>query len=275
MSRTILLVSLLLSSPASAQMAATVGVDEKLGEFVPLKEIVLLDEEGNEVVLADLADRPVALSLIFMRCSGICTPLLNEIARVTDLCTLEPGIDFKLISVSFDTKDTPDLARTKRENQLARMKSRKVAPEAWRFLTGTQENIDRLTKAVGFNYIASEDGQSFTHPGVVTFFTADGKICRYLHGTQFNPMDLRLAVEDTSAGRPRTLIRKITALCFAYDPVGRAYVLKVNRIILAGTLLFALAFVGYLALKRKRGGRPAAARGEDPRAAESSGGSQP
>lgn len=241
--------------PVAAQASDTVGVEERLAEVVPLDGLVFFDEDGRKIALADLVDRPVALSLVFFRCAGLCTPLLNEIARVTDIGSLEPGEDFRLISVSFDTRDTPALAKAKKANQLQRMERRRVDPEAWRFLTGTQPNIDRLTQAVGFNYTVSKDGQGFNHPGVVVFLSKEGKICRYLHGTSFNPMDIRMAVEDTSAGHPRSLIRKLTQLCYAYDPVGRTYVLKINRIILGVTVIFALVFAGYLVLRRGEGSR--------------------
>ena len=193
----------------------SVGVDEKLGTIVPLEELTFSDEEGKPITLAELADKPIILSLVFFRCTGLCTPLLNEIARVTDIMKLTPGEDYRLVSVSFDVNDTAGLAKIKKRNQLQRMKLKTPGDQDWRFLTGTQENIDALTSAVGFNYMATKEGDAFNHPGVVVFLSDEGKICRYLHGTSFNPIDVRMAVEDASAGRPRSLIRKLTQLCFA------------------------------------------------------------
>ena len=44
-------------------------------------------------------------------------------------------------------------------------------------------------------------------------------------------------------GRPRSFMQRVQKLCYAYDPESRQYVLKLNRIILAVTLLFAAGFV--------------------------------
>lgn len=250
--RCIALALLLFGLASSAGAKQRVGIDEKLGEVVPLGDLVFNDEDGNAISLESLADRPLALSLVFFRCSGICTPLLNELAKATDNSNVVAGKDFRLVSVSFDTRDTPALAKAKKANQLQRMKSNRPDADGWRFLTGNKENIDKLTEAVGFNYMASKDGDAFNHAGVVVFMAKDGKICRYLHGSRFNPMDIQMSVEDASAGQPRPFIRTLQKLCFAYDPVGRTYVLQVNRIILAITLAFAFLFGLFLLLRPKR-----------------------
>ena len=41
-------------------------------------------------------------------------------------------------------------------------------------------------------------------------------------------------------------MQAIQRLCYAYDPEGKTYIVKVNRIILVGTLLTLGAFAGYL-----------------------------
>ncbi|MDF1564061.1 MAG: SCO family protein [Deltaproteobacteria bacterium] len=245
---------LLASQAAPALAAPAVGVDERLGEVADIADVVLVDEEGQPVRLGELMDRPVALSLVFYRCTGICSPLLQDLSKAADNAGLDVGEAYRLVTVSFDPGDTPELARLKRDATLRRMKKTAPEPEEWRFLTGDQASIDRITQAVGFNYTRTEDGQGFNHPGVVVFLSPEGKICRYLHGQQFNPLDVRMAVEDAAVGRPRPLMRKIQQLCFAYDPVGRAYVLRTNRIILAVTMLFAFGFGIYLVTRKRRDG---------------------
>ena len=78
----------------------------------------------------------------------------------------------------------------------------------------------------------AELGGDFVHAATVMFLSKDGKIARYLNGTQFNPADLKLAVIDASEGRARSFMQKIQKLCYSYDPEGRAYVLQINRVIL-------------------------------------------
>ena len=261
-------VALLLAGSASAHAADAIGVEEHLGAQLPLDQATFVDEEGRPVPLASLFDKPVVLSLVFFRCHGLCTPLLNDLAQAADGSGLAPGRDFRLVSISFDPRDTPELARAKQANQLARMKRTQPTAADWRFLTGDPANIERITRAVGFNYLAAREGDGFNHPGVVVFLSKDGTIRRYLHGSTFNPLDVRMSVEDAAAGVTRPFIRKLAQLCFAYDPAGRTYVLAVNRVILFVTLLFALAFGAYLLVR----GRAVAARAAAASGVLSSGG---
>ncbi len=267
----ILAIVALLVLPASARAGeavdAPVGVEEKLGQTLPLAELTFTDEEGKPVVLADLVDRPVVLLLVFFRCAGICTPLMQETARVADLAALAPGTDYRIVTVSFDPTDTPAMARRRKGAILQTMTRRGCPPEAWRFLTGTPPMIARITGAAGFHYQAVDGGQSFSHPAVITFLDKDGQICRYLYGTEFNPTDFELAVGDASAGHPRSVIQTVRQMCFAYDP-DEGYVVRVNRIILVVTLAFAGGFGAFLLLAGRR--KPKAAASAPPKPPEGS-----
>ena len=84
--KTLLATCLLLALPARLALAETpgeppldVGVDEKLGQTVPL-DLMLVDEQGERVSLRSLLDKPTLLTLNYFRCSGLCTPLLNGVA---------------------------------------------------------------------------------------------------------------------------------------------------------------------------------------------------
>ncbi len=241
------------SSTRPEQEIARVGVEERLGDVLPLGELTFTDEEGREVRLKDLVDRPVALTLIYLRCPGICSPLLNEVARFSDLCDLEPGKDYRLISISFDPSEGPDLARRKKENMLKTFKHRTIPSDGWRFLVGDERNIKRISDAVGFYYVKDKNGVDFVHATAVMFISPEGKISRYLTGVQFNPPDWKMAILDASEGRTRSFMEKVQQLCYSYDPASRSYVLALNRIILGVTVVIALVFVGFLL---RKGGRP-------------------
>jgi len=228
---------------------AEIGIDEHLGETIPLDKLSFTGEDGRPVDLQSLFDLPVALILVYFRCPGICTPLLQEMAHNVDLSKLQPGEDYRILTVSFDPTDTPDLAKNKRDNLLATLEHKQVPPEGWRFLTGTPETIRELTDAVGFRYTKNENGVDFVHAASVIFLSKEGKIVRYLNGVRFNPADLEMALVDASEGRARSFMQRMQRLCYSYDPAGRAYVLKVNRIILGVTLLFAGLFGVFLVSK--------------------------
>lgn len=248
----LLLVGALLAPPAVARdyaNDAAPGIEEKLGQRVPL-DATFRDETGRTVRLSDLVVRPMVLALVYFRCPTICSPLLHELASMVQKVDLVPGIDYDLMTISFDVDEDPELARLAKENLLGGMKKR-VPPEAWHFLTGDRENIVRLTDAVGFRF--RRDRQDFVHAAAVVFLAKDGKIVRYLGGLQMLPADLKLAILDAAEGHPRTLMQRIQQLCYAYDPQGKTYVLQVNRIVLFVTLGFLGLFLLYLFWKRRRG----------------------
>ena len=138
-----------------------IGVEERLGEQVPLDELSFVDEDGQTIALKDLFDRPVVLTLVYFRCPGICTPLLNELAKVADNCELAPGEDYRLVTISFDPREKAKLAKLKKANMLKQLKKKQVPSDGWRFLTGDAENIRRITEAVGFRYAPDKNSADF------------------------------------------------------------------------------------------------------------------
>ncbi|MGH2575419.1 MAG: SCO family protein, partial [Ignavibacteria bacterium] len=87
-----------------AQENPQVGIDEKLGNYIPA-DAMFIDEHGQSVNLKSLADKPTILSLVYYRCPGICSPLLTGIADVVDRLDMEAGKDFNIITISFDPRE--------------------------------------------------------------------------------------------------------------------------------------------------------------------------
>lgn len=230
------------------QPVPNVGVDEKLGESIPL-ELSFLDETGKPVSLKNLINKPTLLTLIYFRCPGICSPLMNGVSEVVDKMDMEPGKDFNIVTISFNPREDYIMANGKKENYLNNMK-KKLPSESWKFLTGDSLSIAKITDAVGFRY--QSQGDDYMHGAVVTVLTGEGKIARYLYGTDFLPMDVKLAVIEASEGRSTPGINKLLKICFSYDPVGRKYVLNVTRIAGGGMLIILAGFVLILTLKRKK-----------------------
>lgn len=233
----------------AGEAAPKVGIVEHLGDTLPA-DLTFRDEDGREVRLGDLVDRPTVLSLVYYSCPGICTPLLTGLAEVLNLLDLRPGQDFRVVTISFDPADTPKLAAEKKKNYLNLIDKREFPEEAWSFLTGDQEQIDAITEAVGFRY--EKQGKDFVHAAAIYVISPKGKIVRYLYGTTFLPLDLKLALTEASQGRVGPTINKILLFCFNYDPDGRKYVLNTTRIAGTAVLLTALAFVIYLGASSRR-----------------------
>ena len=249
--RTLLLsLWLALARPAvAAAPADEVGIDERLGATIPLS-LQLNDETGQPVSLRALVDKPTVLTLNYFRCGGICTPQLNNLVQTLNRIEIEPGRDFQVITVSFDSADTFEVAAAKRTNYLKLMK-RPFPPTAWRFLTGDEAATKALAAAVGFNF--KRQGESFIHAGALIILSPEGKVTRYMYGITYLPADLEMAVDEAASGLVRPTISKALSFCFSYDPAGRKYVINVTRIAGLATLMLAIVFAaGVLLLSRGR-----------------------
>lgn len=234
---------------SSSAFSAEVGISEKLGATADL-DAVLWDEQGNNVTLRKLVDKPTILTLNFFRCTGICTPLLNGVSDALNEIGMSPGRDFQVITVSFDPRDTPDIASQKQKNYLSEMK-RPVPPGAWRFLTGEAQATQRLADSVGFGF--EQQGDQFLHPGAIMILTPDGVVSRYIYGIRYLPADLEMALKEASGGKVRPTISRVLSFCYSYDPQGRGYVLSVTKVSGVLLLLATGVFVGILVFRRRPG----------------------
>ena len=129
-----------------------VGIDQKLGVQVP-PDLLFRDEAGHDVRLGQyFGRRPLILALVYYKCPMLCTLVLNDLARSMNSMRASCGEEFDVLTVSFDPRETPDLAAEKKKPYL-RAYQRARAAEGLHFLTGPSESIDRLTKTVGFRYV--------------------------------------------------------------------------------------------------------------------------
>ena len=229
-----------------------IGIQERLGTTLGLDE-TLIDEHGKPVALRKLVNLPTLLMFVYYRCPGICDPLMRELARNLDQLELKPGVDYRVVTISFDPTETAETARTKQAEIFGTMQH-PPPKDGWRFLTAQQPVIDRLTDAAGFKYNYDASTQSYVHASSLIFLTDQGKIVRYIGGLEFLPAQLKLAFYDAAQGRQRSVMRSLQRLCYAYDPAGRTYVLQINRLILGLTGVFVLGFAAFLVF-RKRGHR--------------------
>ncbi len=244
----VLFLTFSLTCGAQMKAPADIGIDEKLGAQVAM-DTVLKDEDGNDVVLRRLIDKPTILIFNYFRCPGICPVLISNMVGVVNRMQLEPGRDFRLVAVSFDPTDTPELARGKKANYLNQMK-RPFSPDAWHFLTGTAENTKAVADSAGFNY--RRQGDMYMHPGAIIVLTPKGVISRYLYGTSFVPADVELAVKQAAGGQIIPTISRVLAFCYTYDPAGRKYVFNITRFVGAATLVLAAVFLILVLRKRSK-----------------------
>jgi protein SCO1 len=166
--------------------------------------------------------------------------------------SFDPGKEFDVLTVSFDPKDTPESATEKKAQMLKRYKHPGAA-ENWHFLTGPQESIDALTRAVGFQYQYDKDSNQFAHTAGLIILTSEGKIAQYYYGVEFPPRDVRLGLVQASEGKIGSVADQVLLYCYHYDPKAGKYSAMISRIIQLGGGLTILSIGTVLVVLMRRG----------------------
>ena len=229
-----------------------VGFDQRLGEAVPL-DIPFRDETGREVKLSEyFQKKPVLLSLVYFECPMLCGMATEGLVRSLRPLGFSPGADFEVLTVSFDPRETPELAAAKKRNVLAAY-GRPGAEDGWRFLTGGAESIARLTRAVGFRYVWDEEQKQFAHATGIVVLTPGGRISRCLFGIEYAPKDIRFAVIEAADGAIGSIADRVfLQFCYAYDPKLGRYTMTALNLVRGGAVVTVLAIGGFIAVMLRR-----------------------
>ncbi len=241
---------LALPSMATPQTGAMeVGIDEKLGDVIPL-DLTVVDHEGHSIQLADFVDRPTVLALVYYRCPDICSPLLMGLSDAISKMDLEPGEDYKILTVSFSPDEGPEDAHHSMMH-LQDMHHGEWPGGAWAFTTADSATAAAVTDAVGFRYAKVGEDQ-YNHAGAITVLSPEGQVARYLYGITFLPFDLKMALVEAAAGRVGPTINRVLLYCFSYDAEGQTYVFNFLRVVGTVIMFFALILVMWLVISNRR-----------------------
>ena len=234
-----------------------VGITQNLNARIP-PDLMFRDESGKSVRIGDFfRQKPVVLSLVYFDCPALCTEVLNGELRTMKAISLDLGKDFEAVTVSFEPKDTPALAKAKRDVYLGQY-DRPGATDHWHFLTGDQQSIDALTDAVGFRYTYDSSIRQYAHAAAILVLTPDGRIDRYFYGVVYPARDVRLGLVEASEGKIGTVTDHALLYCYQYDPMtGKYGVVVMNVLRAAGglTVLILGIFMTLMFLRERK--RPA------------------
>lgn len=160
-----------------------------LGEPVP--DFSLIDQTGQEVRLAKLAGKVVAITFMYTSCPlpNYCFRLCNNFGVVAKRFAGRLASDVVLLSISFDPEhDRPEV--------LARYASTWKAPAAgWHFLTGATPDVQKVCHMFGMNFWP-DDGM-MTHSLRTVVVSREGKLAANLEGNEFTAQQLGDLIEAT------------------------------------------------------------------------------
>src|SRR6195256_477947 len=228
-----------------------VGFDPRLNAQIPL-DLAFVDENGSNVRLRDyFGQKPVVLAFVYYGCPMLCDQVEQGVVGVLRMLSFNPGRDYEVVFVSFDSRETPEMAAEKKKKALAHFR-RPETDSGWHFLTGSKESIEGATKAANFRFSFDAKSNLFAHASGVLVLTPDGHISRYFYGVEYPGRDMRLGLVDASAGKIGSPIDHVLLFCYHYDPTAAKYSASILKIIRLGGILTILCIVGGILISRRR-----------------------
>jgi protein SCO1/2 len=249
---------LVFSAPARGQNSSTkpaalrdVGIDQKLNAQVPL-DATFRDETARTVRLGDYFNgKPVILSLVYFECPMLCPMAMHGLLVSLQQVSWTAGKEFNVLTVSFNPRETPELAASKRNVYLG-LYNRPGSDQGWHFLTGEEASIERLAQAVGFRYHYDSESGQYAHPTMMVALTPEGKVSRYLYGIEYPERDVRLALVEASNNKIGTAADQALLFCYHYDPKEGKYGFAVMNVIRAAGIATVLLLGGAMLIMFRR-----------------------
>lgn len=228
-----------------------VGFEPQLSAQLPL-DLAFRDEAGRSILLRDyFGQKPVLLAFVYYGCPMLCSQVEQGVVGTLRMLSFNPGRDYEVVFVSFDPRETPDMAAKKKETAMYHFHRPETA-SGWHFLTGSKESIDALTKAANFRYTFDQKTNLFAHASGILLLTPSGRISRYFYGVEYPSRDVRFGLVDASAGKIGSPVDRVLLFCYEYDPSSARYSASILKMIRLGGILTVLCLVvGILVMRRR------------------------
>ena len=234
-----------------------VGIEQHLNAELP-GDVEFRNEFGDKVKLGDYfgKGKPVILNLGYYQCPMLCGEVLQGLSGSLRVLKFDVGKDFDVVTLSFDPRETPDMAAEKKRDIMKRY-GRPDAENGWHFLTGSAESINAVTKAVGYQFQFDEKTNQYAHATAIVVLTPDRHVAEYFYGVEFSPKDLRLGLVQASQGKIGNVADQVLLYCYHYDPrIGKYGAVISNILKMAGvaTMLILGTFM-FIMFRADKGGR--------------------
>ncbi|WP_186647461.1 SCO family protein [Fluviispira vulneris] len=189
---------------------------EKLNTKLDLN-LTFTNQNGKKESLKDILEEKkiLILTLNYFSCTTMCTFQFLNLSKALQKMNWPIGKGFKIVTISFDPKDTIENSKLLKENWAPKTGQKNAQ---WDFYVSTQENIQSLTKQLNFYYKPDSDGETYSHIGALYFIKPDGTFYRYLYGISYEAEDIKHALIDTSNGELGSFLEKLPLKFKKYQP---------------------------------------------------------
>ena len=197
-------------------------IDKHYDAQIPL-DTRFVDDAGDRVELGKyFGEKPVVISLNYSNCPMLCDLQLREFVIACGQLQMQPGVDYEVVSISIDPRETVDRAKATKEKYVA-LSGRTDTAKGWHMLTGDKASIDRIARTLGITYKYLPDRNEYSHPAAFVVCTPSGKISQYLQGTSLPVDTLRLSLVDASEGKLGSPLDWFVLTCFVYNADSNSY----------------------------------------------------
>lgn len=248
------------AAAASAQstlqnITKDVTIEQRLGETLPL-DTQFVDENGRTVALQQYFDKPVVLALVYYQCPMLCNQIMNGLLACIRAMKFSAGREFNIVFISIDPRETPELAAKKKASYI-KSYGREGAESGWHFLTGKEENINKIANTVGYRYKYDPAQNQYVHGAAIIVASPQGTLTQYFYGIEYSSRDLRLALVEASENKIGNVVDKVILFCLIYDPETGKYGLAIMRVLRIGGVLTVLAMATgiFIMIRRERKGK--------------------
>lgn len=215
-----------------------VGIDKSvIGSTISL-DTEFVNEDGESYPLSDyfIEDKPVLLSMVYYNCPGLCNLHMNGAGTLFEEMELKAGQDFNWLLVSMDSNEGSDLAVKKKISYLDKFNV-EGAEEGWKFLTSKPQDLEKLTKELGFSFKWDPQTKQFAHSAAFYAISSDGLISQIVPGVGFDKKTVRLSLVEAAKGKIGSTIDQLLLFCFRFDPSKNKYTLYAYNIMRAAGLI--------------------------------------
>ncbi|MEE2786861.1 MAG: SCO family protein [Myxococcota bacterium] len=245
--------------PSVHAVTPDIYVTEKIGAELNVNAVVV-DERGRSKPFSAFfaTPTPKVLVPVYYGCPLLCTVTLNRFIIAIAELSYVVGRDYEVIALSIDPREGPELAQEKKTAYLREVKSPNDG-QGWHFLTAAGPVIRSLMEKIGFGYRYDPASMEYLHRATLVFLDGNGRVVRYLHGSDSSASSIRLALIEAGQGAVGTVAERLAAHFFRYDVDRRRYGPNLTFVIVAlGLVLLALGSLTWLGVRwvmgRREGG---------------------
>ena len=233
----------------------SIDVENKLGQKVS-SDIQILSDKNELMYLDNIFHQgaPIVLVMAYYQCPMLCSLVLNGLSKALVETDLIPGDHYSLITVSIDPDEGPSLSKEKKANYINNYFKNVDSSDFLIFSTANQDNINQLTKELGFIYSYDEKINQFAHPAIVYVLTDEGIISKQMFGINPTSNDLKLSILSAQDNSVSSIFDKILLYCYKYDPKAGNYTMvasNVMKVAGASTIFIMGGFLSFFWIRER------------------------